>query len=142
VQTLVTSVAAPSWDETSRYGSVEASRAAAAALLAPFASSSWDDTSGYGSVEASRAANALQAQPGAVTTQVPADVRWAPARALVTGAAPLSSPDAVPTALAWRTRAESALLWSILHQESAVKANSDDRIANALFGEQSFADTP
>ena len=42
----------PSWDESSGYGSVEASRAAA-----PEAASgaSWDETSGYGSVEASRA---------------------------------------------------------------------------------------
>jgi hypothetical protein len=48
-------VAGPSWDETSGYGSVEASRAAASALLAPSAAPSWDDTSGYGSVEASRA---------------------------------------------------------------------------------------
>jgi hypothetical protein len=47
--------AAPSWDETSGYGSVEDSRAAAAALLAPVAAPSWDETSGYGAVEASRA---------------------------------------------------------------------------------------
>jgi hypothetical protein len=47
--------AAPSWDTTSGYGSVEASRAAASALLAPVASPSWDATSGYGAVEASRA---------------------------------------------------------------------------------------
>jgi hypothetical protein len=47
--------AAPSWDESSGYGSVEASRAAASALFAPGTTSSWDDTSGYGSVEASRA---------------------------------------------------------------------------------------
>jgi hypothetical protein len=47
--------AAPSWDETSGYGSVEASRAAASALLAPVAAPSWDQASGYGSVEASRA---------------------------------------------------------------------------------------
>jgi hypothetical protein len=48
--------AAPSWDETSGYGSVEASRADASALLAPGTAPSWDETSGYGSVEASRAA--------------------------------------------------------------------------------------
>ena len=48
--------AIPSWDEASGYGSVEASRAAASAMLAPVAAPSWDDTSGYGSVEASRAA--------------------------------------------------------------------------------------
>jgi hypothetical protein len=48
--------AAPSWDETSGYGAVEASRAGASALLAAGTAPSWDDTSGYGSVEASRAA--------------------------------------------------------------------------------------
>jgi hypothetical protein len=47
--------AAPSWDETSGYGSVEATRAAASALLAPAAAPSWDETSGYGAVEATRA---------------------------------------------------------------------------------------
>jgi hypothetical protein len=48
--------AAPSWDETSGYSSVEDSRAAAVALLAPVAAPSWDETSGYGAVEASRSA--------------------------------------------------------------------------------------
>jgi hypothetical protein len=52
---LLAPAAAPSWDETSGYGSVEDSRAAAAALLAPVAAPSWDETSGYGAVEASRA---------------------------------------------------------------------------------------
>jgi hypothetical protein len=47
--------AAPSWDATSGYGSVEASRAAASTLVAPIAAPSWDTTSGYGAVEASRA---------------------------------------------------------------------------------------
>jgi hypothetical protein len=47
--------AAPSWDESSGYGSVEASRAAASALLAVGAAPSWDETSGYGSVETTRA---------------------------------------------------------------------------------------
>jgi hypothetical protein len=47
--------AAPSWDESSGYGSVEATRAAASALLAPAAAPSWDETSGYGAVEATRA---------------------------------------------------------------------------------------
>src|SRR5215204_1962008 len=51
------------------------------ALLAVVsAGQSWDETSGYGVVEASRAANALPVVPGASTTQVPADARWAPAR--------------------------------------------------------------
>jgi hypothetical protein len=92
-------VAGPSWDETSGYGAVEASRAtighpaptttleqtrmAAAqralltgdigsmqeeSLLAIVAAPSWDETSGYGSVEASRAANALPAAPAESTT--------------------------------------------------------------------------
>jgi hypothetical protein len=52
-------LAPASWDETSGYGSVEASRAVASALYAPVADPSWDDTSGYGSVEASRAEMAL-----------------------------------------------------------------------------------
>jgi hypothetical protein len=47
--------AAPSWDATSGYGSVEASRAAASTLVVPIAAPSWDTTSGYGAVEASRA---------------------------------------------------------------------------------------
>jgi hypothetical protein len=52
---LAAAPAVPSWDEASGYGSVEASRAAASALLAPVAAPSWDETSGYGSVEAIRA---------------------------------------------------------------------------------------
>ena len=51
--------AAMAWDDTSGYGAVEASSAAASALLAPVAGSSWDDTSGYGAVEANRAEIAL-----------------------------------------------------------------------------------
>ena len=45
--------AAPSWDETSGYSSVEAGRAANALLA--HAGPSWDETSGYGAVEVSRA---------------------------------------------------------------------------------------
>src|SRR6187431_1763008 len=45
----------PSWDETSGYGSVEASRTAASALFAPVAGPSWDESSGYASVERTRA---------------------------------------------------------------------------------------
>jgi hypothetical protein len=55
-QLLVAAPAAPSWDETSGYGSVEASRAEISALFAPVTGPSWDATSGYGSVEASRSA--------------------------------------------------------------------------------------
>ena len=116
-------VAGPSWDETSGYGSVEASRAMMA-LPAPSttaeanpvlvaqlalqagdlgsmqeealftvvaAGATWDETSGYGSVEASRAANALAAASAAITTQVPSDVRWATVRAI----APESSIEAM-----------------------------------------------
>ena len=54
-QVLAAAPAPASWDETSGYGSVEASRAAASTLLAPVAGPSWDETSGYGAVEASRA---------------------------------------------------------------------------------------
>jgi hypothetical protein len=61
--TLLAAGAAPSWDDTSGYGSVETSRAAASTLLAPAAGPSWDETSGYGFVEASRAANAPAAKP-------------------------------------------------------------------------------
>jgi hypothetical protein len=52
--------------------------------LAP-AAPSWDETSGYGAVEASRAANALSAAPAALTIHVPSDVRWAPARVIAPG---------------------------------------------------------
>jgi hypothetical protein len=93
-------VVGPSWDETSGYGAVEASRAtighpapsttleqtrmavAQRALLTGdigsmqeehllaivAAAPSWDATSGYGAVEASRAANALPAAPATSTT--------------------------------------------------------------------------
>src|SRR4051794_19133381 len=54
-QVLAAAPAAPSWDETSGYGAVEASRATASVLWAPVAGPGWDETSGYGSVEASRA---------------------------------------------------------------------------------------
>lgn len=44
--------AVPSWDDVSGYGSVEASRAAVPEVAL---GASWDETSGYGAVEASRA---------------------------------------------------------------------------------------
>jgi hypothetical protein len=107
--------AAPGWDETSGYRSVEASRAAASALLAPVAAPSWDETSGYRSVEASRATiGHPAASTSASTTQVPADVRWAPVRAIAPEASleanhPVS-PDYLSTALASGRRTESAHL--------------------------------
>ena len=69
-QVLTAAPADLSWDETSGYGSVEASRAEVSALLsgelisgrdqalafAAAAAMLWDETSGHGSVEASRAA--------------------------------------------------------------------------------------
>ena len=51
------------------------------------AAPSWDATSGYGAVEASRA---TIGHPAAGTLQVPADVRWAPVRAV----APVSPVEA------------------------------------------------
>jgi hypothetical protein len=54
-QVLAAAPAPASWDETSGYGSVEASRAASSTLLAPSSPPSWDEASGYASVEASRA---------------------------------------------------------------------------------------
>jgi hypothetical protein len=54
-QILAAAPALPSWDESSGYGSVEASRAAAYTLLAPAPAPTWEETSGYASVEATRA---------------------------------------------------------------------------------------
>ena len=62
-------------------GSMQEDRLLAIVAAAP----SWDETSGYGAVEASRAAHAL-AGPAASTPQVPSDVRWAPARVIAVGA--------------------------------------------------------
>ena len=125
------------------------------ALLAVVAaSSSWDETSGYRAVEAARAANALPAAPAVIMSQVPSDVRWAPA---LTGADPTgdessgyhafeasraaargaTSPDSLLTALATGQRSESAHLATVPLPGDAVRANSDDRIANALFGDAS-----
>jgi hypothetical protein len=134
--------AAPGWDETSGYRSVEASRAAASALLAPVAAPSWDETSGYRSVEASRATiGHPAASTSASTTQVPADVRWAPVRAIAPEASleanhPVS-PDYLSTALASGRRTESAHLAAVSLPGEAVSVNpSDDWIAAALFGDE------
>src|SRR5688572_2555997 len=54
-QPVAMAPAGASWEEESGYRSVEASRAASSALLAPMAGLSWDETSGYGAVEMSRA---------------------------------------------------------------------------------------
>jgi len=67
-QPIAAAHAAPSWDETSGYGAVEANRAVIGHddVVSGYAATgheasaalglSWDETSGYGSVEASRAA--------------------------------------------------------------------------------------
>jgi hypothetical protein len=148
--------AAPSWDATSGYGSVEDSRAAASALVAPIAAPSWDETSGYGALEASRAtighpavsmtdessrvATAQQALlSGNLGSMQEEALTIAVARGTATNAPRIAND--LSTRLERGTRAESPLLWSILHpEERAVMANSDDRIANALFGDQSNGD--
>jgi len=137
--------AAPSWDEISGYGAVEASRATIdyptaststaqtrvltaqhalqggdlgsmqedALLAVVSAGQSWDEISGYGSVEASRAANAIPVAPFASTSQVPADVRWAPADTIGPASSRAVSPDYLPVALGTGTRSESAHLATI-----------------------------
>ena len=91
---LAAAPALPSWEDTSGYASVETNRA----TIAFAAVSSWEDSSGYASVETSRAAIAPS---DAFTSQVPADVRWAPARTI----APMSSIEAIRV-----TAAQQALL--------------------------------
>jgi hypothetical protein len=104
------------------------------ALLAVVAAGqSWDDTSGYGVVEASRAANALPVVPGAITTQVPADARWAPASTSGPESSRAASRDDLPVALGTGTRSESVHLATIALGGDAVSVNpSDDRMAAAL----------
>jgi hypothetical protein len=157
--------AAPSWDETSGYGAVEASRAtigspaaststeqtrlfaAQQALLSPdlgglqeealaavvSAGQSWDETSGYRSVEASRAANAIPVATTPSTTQVPAGVRSAPAGTIGPESSSAVSPDYLLAALGTSMRSEPVHLATIALAHDSVRANSDDRIANALF---------
>jgi hypothetical protein len=60
-QSLAMAPAAPAWDATSGYASVEASRATTALYLAPSAGTTWDATSGYRAVEANRLLAAQQA---------------------------------------------------------------------------------
>ena len=75
-------------------------------VLAPVAGPSWGETSGDGSVDASH-----------------------------TAIAPI--PDTLPEALANGTRPESAHLATVALPDDSVRVNlSDDRIANALFGEK------
>jgi hypothetical protein len=72
---LAAAPAAPSWDESSGYSSVEASRAGVnssvsgevissqerALAMAAAAAASWDEATGYGSLETSRAVAAINA---------------------------------------------------------------------------------
>lgn len=155
-QVLAAEPVAPSWDELSGYVSVERTRADVSALwssavipdqehalayAAAAAAALWDVTSGYGSVEATRAANALAAAPAAFTSQVPADVRWAPAGTIgqesSIGASLAVSLDYLPVALGTGRRSESAHLATIALAVDAVSVNpSDDRIAAALFDDE------
>jgi hypothetical protein len=101
------------------------------------AGQSWDATSGYGSVEASRAAYAMPVVPAASTTQVPADARWAPARTSGQASASAASSEYLPVALGTGTRSESVHLATIALGSDAVGVNpSDDRIAGALFTDE------
>jgi hypothetical protein len=100
--------------------------------------SSWDDRSGYGPLEAARA---TIGHPLMRTTQVPSDVRWAPAGTTEPGssieASRAVSPDYLPAALTTGTRTESAHLATVALPADAVNVNpSDDRIAAALFDDE------
>jgi hypothetical protein len=141
-QVLAAAPAAPSWDETSGYGSVEASRAAVSELLAAGAAPSWDVTSGYGSVEASRAdlsallsGGVISGQAEALALAAAAAESWdetsgygsveasrAAASARLTPiAAPSTCADYIPSALASGRRAESMHLATVpLPGEDAV----------------------
>ena len=128
--------AVSSWDESSGYGSVEASRAAASALLAPVAGPSWDETSGYGSVERTRAEMTASlsgeldsGQEQAAALAAAAAMSWdetsgygsvevsRAANALPEAPAASMSSQDYPVVLDRGTRAESAILWTILHRE-------------------------
>jgi hypothetical protein len=69
---------APSWDDASGYGSVEANRAGTAIDLAPTTGTPWEATSGYRSVEANRLLIAeyalLSGDLGSVQEQYVADL--------------------------------------------------------------------
>jgi hypothetical protein len=64
---------------------------------APAIDASWDETSGYGAVEATRAAiNALPEEPAVITSLVPSAVRWAPAEAIAPMPSVGANRDATP----------------------------------------------
>jgi hypothetical protein len=81
-------------------------------LVAAPAGPSWDDTSGYGAVEANRAAHAVPLAPATITTQVSADVRWAPLRMVVNALGPLAA---------------AATVWDESSGYGAVEASRADR---------------
>ena len=133
-QVLAPAPAAPTWDETSGYGSVEASRAVASSLLATGAAPSWDDTSGYGSVEASRAelsallsGEMISGQEQAIALAAAAATSWdetsgygavessreAASGPLAPVVAPSTCADYMPAALSSGRRAESAHLATV-----------------------------
>jgi hypothetical protein len=99
-QAMAAAPAAASWDETSGYGAVEASRAAinagAFAVGADAIGPTGHEASaaiGYSLDEAYRLASAAAA-PVIIANQVSPDVRWAPAGAVVAGPVVQSVPPA------------------------------------------------
>jgi hypothetical protein len=77
-QALAMAPTAPTWNETSGYGSLEMIRAESAHFLAPTLSTTWDVTSGYRSVEVNRVIAAqhalLSGDLGSVQEQAMADL--------------------------------------------------------------------
>jgi len=111
-------VAAPSWDEISGYGAVEASRAT---IDYPTSSASAAQTRVLAAQHALQGGDLGSMQEDALfavvasasTTQVPADVRWAPADTIGPASSRAVSPDYLPVALGTGTRTESAHLATI-----------------------------
>ena len=114
-QVLVPAPAGPSWDEMSGYGAVEAGRAAQHALL----------SGDLGST-----------QSGLIHCRPCREEALAALLAAGTARDETRSADYLPSALASGTRSESAHLATVPLPDDAVRANSDDRIANALFGDE------
>jgi len=144
---LAVVAAGSSWDQTSGYRSVEASRAT---IGHPAVSTTSPQTRVVAAQQALRSPDlgslqeeALRAvMAAASTTQVPADVRWAPAGTIAPEASRAASrtvrADALPRALSTGRRAESAHLATVALPIHVVRTDSDDRIATALFGDQSI----
>jgi hypothetical protein len=110
--------AAPSWDETSGYGAVEASRAT---IAYPAASASAEETRVLAAQQALQSPDLGSLQEDALfavvasasTAQVPADVRWAPADTIGPASSRAVSPGYLPVALGTGTRSESVHLATI-----------------------------